>query len=217
MLVNRMSAIGDFVRTYPVKTCARNETILLQDETPDVVFCVKSGFIKAYDIDTQGCEQLLWFGSSGDIFPMIWLFRLTPDVQYFFSAFTDVELYVVNRCELLEFLQKNPEALMSLTRKLVLRMNEAFTHLDATKKARADEKIAHALYFLSLRFGHIVGEGEYRVVLPLTHQDIANLLGLARETVTIELRKLQEKGYIKYTKTSLSVYRNKLEEKIHYH
>lgn len=209
-----MSATGDFVRNYPVKPYARNETILLQDDTPDVVFCIKSGFVKAYDIDTQGCEQLLWFGSSGDFFPMTWAFGLTPDVQYFFSAFTDVELYVIERGKFVTYLEANPQALMALARKLAVRLHEAFSHLDATKKARADEKIAYALYFLSLRFGHDIGGGEHRIVLPLTHQDIANLLGLARETVTIELRKLKEKGYITYTKTSLSVFRDKLTERV---
>lgn len=205
-----MPATADFVRNYPVKTYARNQTILLQDDTPDVVFCIRSGFVKAYHIDDQGSEQLLWFGSSADIFPMMWLFGLTPDVQYFFSAFTEVEAYVVPRQELLEHLEQNPDALMALTRTLVTRMNDAFSHLDATKKARADKKVAHALQYLSLRFGHSVTGQTYRIVLPLTHQDIANLLGLARETVTIELQKLKLKGCIHYTKTSLTVHRDKL-------
>lgn len=61
----------------------------------------------------------------------------------------------------------------------------------------AYNKVAAIILICVERFG-LIGKKSIVIQVPLTHQDIANLLGLARETVSIEMEKLQEKGLIKH-------------------
>lgn len=205
--------VQDFVREYPVRQFDRNQTILLKGDTPETAFAIKSGFVKGYDIDAIGNEQLVWLGAKGDVFPMAWALALHDDVDYFYSAFSDVELYAVERKALLEFLRTNHSALFEITKRLSTRLTDALRHLNAAEKAKAEEKILHTLYFLSLRFGHLEDGDETtrEIMLPITHQDIANLLGLTRETVTVELKKLKDQGVIDYDKSRFIVYQDKLE------
>lgn len=207
-----MISLSQFGSQFPLKKYARNETIVLQGEDLSHINIIKSGFIKCYDIDKQGTEQLVWIGSPGDFFPVLHAFELDPRAGYFVTAFTDVQLYRVPRKEFSEFLRKNPETLYEVARQLAQLLNDSVRHLNAAEKAKADEKIAHTLYFLSLRFGNPDEEDSSEIAVPVTHQDIANLLGLTRETVTVELKRLKDKGYIFYDKGRFIVYRERLAE-----
>jgi CRP/FNR family cyclic AMP-dependent transcriptional regulator len=206
--------VEDFVRDYPVRRFDRNQTVLLKGDTPETVFAIKSGFVKGYDIDAIGNEQLIWLGAKGDVFPVAWVLALQDEVDYFYSAFSDVEVYAIERQALLDFLRTSHSALFEVTKRLTTRLADALRHLNAAEKARAEEKILHTLYFLSLRFGHLENGDETRreITLPITHQDIANLLGLTRETVTVELKKLKDQHVIDYDKSRFIVHQDKLEK-----
>lgn len=208
-----MDITKSFIRKFPTTRFEKGATILLKDETPEVVYAVKSGFVKGYDIDATGAEQLVWLGAKGDFFPVVWAFSLSTNVQYFFSAFSDVVLYKIDRQKFLDFLEHNHSALLEVTKRLVARLEDASRHLTAAEKTKAEEKIIHTLYFLSLRFGHINhgDDNEREVKMPITHQDIASLLGLTRETVTTELKKLKDAGHIDYDKARFVIYQDKLE------
>jgi CRP/FNR family transcriptional regulator len=205
--------VQDFVCEYPVRQFDRNQTILLKGDAPETIFAIKSGFVKGYDIDAIGNEQLIWLGARGDVFPMGWALGIHDEVDYFYSAFSDVELYAVDRQALQEFLRTSHSALFEITKRLTKRLTDALRHLNAAEKAKAEEKILHTLYFLSLRFGHLENGDETtrEITLPITHQDIANLLGLTRETVTVELKKLKDQGIIDYDKSRFIVHQDKLE------
>lgn len=209
-----MDTTQAFMRTFPTVRFEKGATILLKHETPEVVFGIKSGFVKGYDIDATGGEQLVWLGAKGDFFPVVWAFSLSQNVQYFFSAFSNVVLYKISRQEFLDFLEHNQSALLEVTKRLVTRLGDATRHLNAAEKTKAEDKIIHSLYFLSLRFGHLTSEAgtnEREVTLPVTHQDIASLLGLTRETVTTVLKRLKDAGYIDYDKKRFVIYQDKLE------
>lgn len=210
-----MDATQSFIQKFPVVHFDKGATILLRHETPEEVYAIQSGFVKGYDIDAAGAEQLIWLGANGDFFPVVWSFSLSQNVQYFFSAFTDVVLHKINRQVFLDFLQNNQSALFEVTKRLVARLSDASRHLNAAEKTKAEDKIAHSLYFLSLRFGHINHDNgnnnERHVALPVTHQDIASLLGLTRETVTTMLKKLKDTGYIYYDKSQFVIFQDKLE------
>jgi CRP-like cAMP-binding protein len=65
-------------------------------------------------------------------------------------------------------------------------------HLHALEQLKAREKLLHILQYLVLRFGHEESKNCYKIDLRLTHQDIANLVGLTRETVSTEISKLRK-------------------------
>jgi CRP/FNR family cyclic AMP-dependent transcriptional regulator len=207
----RKTPLSEFVRKYPLKSYKRHETIIFQDDQPSVIHYIKSGFVKGYDIDSQGTEQLVWLGTEGDFCPLSWVFEAEPTVPYFFSALTNVEAYTVRRSDLKDFLDSNYDALREVTETLAVRLINTFHHLNAVEKARAEEKIIYSLYFLSKRFrdSHMT-DGDH-VTLPLTHQEIASLIGLSRETVTQELKKMKESGLVHYDKFSFQIHPDKLE------
>jgi CRP-like cAMP-binding protein len=73
----------------------------------------------------------------------------------------------------------------------------AIMHLHALEQSRARDKLLHIFQYLSLRFGKPLDKTVFRIELRLTHQDIANLIGITRETVTAEISKLSKSGIVK--------------------
>ncbi|MDP2637692.1 MAG: helix-turn-helix domain-containing protein, partial [Candidatus Levybacteria bacterium] len=73
----------------------------------------------------------------------------------------------------------------------------------------ADSKLASILLISAMEFG-IAKNDEIEIQIPLTHKDIASLVGVTRETVSIELKKFDKKKYISYRKKKI-VIKNKVE------
>ena len=55
------------------------------------------------------------------------------------------------------------------------------------------------------RFGKKVGR-DVVIQVPLTHKDIANLVGMTRETVSIEMKKLAHRSLIGYKGKTVTVH-----------
>lgn len=208
-----MQKLDEFIQRYPLRKFDKDQILLVQDERPRDIFFVKSGFIKGYDINIDGIEQHIWLGAKGDIIPYEWLFSAVPSTQLFYSAFTYLEVYVVNRQDLLEFFEQNPDVLLHIAKDIALKLSELTEKLTATEKPKASEKIVYMISLLARRFGEDDGSGEKtQITVPLTQQDIANLLGLTRETVATELKKLKDKGYVYYDKWQFVVHTDKISE-----
>jgi len=209
-----MEELQKFIAKYPIKKFERDQVILCQGDAPSVVYAIRKGYIKGYDINNQGTEQLVWFGTPGDICPSIWLFSSTETLPLFYSSFNRVEAHVVDKQEMLVFLDEHPKALMELSKRLAMLATDLIIRLNAVEKPKAEEKIAHTLAFFADRFAESKKSGARRIALPFTQQDLASLLGLTRETVAKELKRLKEERYISYNRWRFVVYRDRIDELI---
>ena len=88
-----------------------------------------------------------------------------------------------------------------MERLLIYQMGDSI-RLNALEHSRASDKLVYTLHYLSLSHGRPLGGNGNKVelTLDLTHQDLANLTGLTRETAATELNKLKKQGVIEYGK-----------------
>ena len=70
------------------------------------------------------------------------------------------------------------------------------------------------LRYLCTRFGQPIVDGSVYMDLPLTQQDIANFIGLTRETTAIELKRLEKNTVISYDRRHFVVRMQKLNDLI---
>ena len=61
----------------------------------------------------------------------------------------------------------------------------------------ACNKVASILLICAERFGQKMAYGTL-ITIPLTHKNIANLVGITRETTSVEIKKFEKKGLIAY-------------------
>jgi CRP-like cAMP-binding protein len=71
-------------------------------------------------------------------------------------------------------------------------------HIYALEHSHAQDKLVYILQYLVARFGVKMNDGRVKIGLRLSHQDIAEMVGITRETTAVELHRLKEKGFIDY-------------------
>lgn len=207
-----MEKLQSFLRNYPVKTFAKGQVILVEGEVPAHAYVIKKGVIKTYNLTIDGQEKPLSFDIKNEVFPSGWVFKKLQRAQYYYEAFTDCELYLVPREDYLQFIKSDASVLFEVL-DLALRHNlNSQMRINALEQSKASEKVLNTLHFLCLRFGKELRDDVVQIQLPLTHQDLANYMGLTRETTGIELKKLEKAGMITYKRQTYIVKTNKLND-----
>lgn len=174
----------------------KGEIILRGGDSPQGVYFIDKGYVKDYSISKEGEELTLIIFKSEDFFPMQWVFNNKPNTHYF-EAMSAVELWRCPKEEFINFIEANPEIFFELTSHILTRMGGIMQRMEYLAFGNAYEKVASILMICAERFGKKEGE-EIIIQVSLTHRDIANLLGLTRETASIEIKKLERKNLIAY-------------------
>ncbi|MDP3987877.1 MAG: Crp/Fnr family transcriptional regulator [Candidatus Levybacteria bacterium] len=180
----------------------KHENILRSDETPRGVFYLKKGYVRDYTISKDGEELTLIIFKPGDIFPLRWALN-NQIPNHYFEASTNVEIFRAPKDKFTEFIKSNPDVLYVLTQKISVRLGGLLERMEYMVFGDAYVRVCSILVILWQRFGEadsIKIDGKKKDVkfikVPLTHKDVANLLGVTRETVSIEIEKLKKKGIV---------------------
>ena len=122
---------------------------------------------------------------------MYWIFGRSQTVLYYHQAHTDCQLYVIDRESILEHVAQNPSFSKYIFDTLVsAEMNRAL-QVEALEQSRAQLKLLYTFRHLALMNGVELKDGLVKINIPLTQQELANFIGLTRETTVLELRKLK--------------------------
>lgn len=199
---------------YPRKSFAKGEVLLYQGEVPDSVYVIKKGLVKTYNLTHNGDVNTLGFIVPLDVMPTSWAFGKTQNSLFFYEAVLDSETYVIPKSDFKEQLNDDYTRSYMLDRYVSAYVG-SMIRLNAMQYPRASDKIIHTLFFLSMRFGKISGrQTNVTLNIKLTQQDIADLLGLTRETTGIELNRLKKQGILSFSKQTYVINRAKLAKKM---
>jgi CRP-like cAMP-binding protein len=212
MQSHAMKTLEIFLATNPVRKFCKYELLVQQEDELHQAYVIKTGAVRCYDISLDGNQQLILIMSEGELFPASVPLEAETKARFFYSAFVDSEVYVVNRRRLLTFLHNHPSALLDVYTDITHKLTDLQYRVGAIAKPKAREKILHTLAFIADRFRDRRNGQQVEVSLPLTHQDIADLVGLTRETTTATLRTLRAEGFVSYDRQRFLIHRDKIQE-----
>jgi CRP/FNR family transcriptional regulator len=132
---------------------------------------------------------------------MVWAINGTPNV-YFFEALTAVEVGRSPREQVVSFIKNKPSLLFALMSELLEDYVETLTRVEHLVFSDAYRRVISILIYIAKHFGEPHKKGVI-VKHRFTQADIATLVGVARETASIELLKLEKKGFVKYIEHSI--------------
>ena len=191
--------LSKFAKLYPLRTYRKGDVVVFQGEVPRYVFVIAKGRIKAYNLTLEGDEKPVAFYESGDFFPSAWVFDQVASSTFFYESITKQSaVYCIERDKFVSFLKSSPELVYNtLTRQVSEELSQSM-HINALQQSRASDKILYTLHFLAISSGQRPVHQQLSLKMHLTHQDLANLTGLTRETTAVELNKLKKQGLITY-------------------
>lgn len=184
---------------------SKKSTILFQGEVPAHVMLLRHGLVKVYGITGDGDQRTVTILGAGDVFPMSWVFGKSPACIYYFEAMTDCLVVGVSKPQYEYMVETHPELKDQIYRNYLSHYVAATMHVYALEHSYAQDKIIYILQYLVTRFGEKQPDGTTKIGLRLSHQDIAEMIGITRETAAVELHKLKAKGLVDYQKFTYSV------------
>ncbi len=191
----------------------KTSIIVYQGEILRDAFLVKEGVVKVYQIGKSGEIHIIKFCTVGDIFPVAWIIGDASPAIYYYEAFTDVILETISHEQWDEALKK-PSTKEAYTKYILNKYQSSLIRIAALEQPKARDKILYTLFYLCMQHSREIMPGVWRLDLRLKHQDIAELVGLTRETTAIELHNLQKEKVLSYQNQRYLIKREKLLEQL---
>ena len=183
------------VRHYP-----KGQIILYEGENPTDAFVVKDGAVKIYDIDEDGNEKILHIIRANGLFPIIFLFGTAGQTNTFYTTITDSELYVFSRAEFDERMARDPELVLYCLRWFADEVQEMLRRMSSLEKTSTRAKLMATLAYLSRQHADEPRAGWKRVQFPVSHQLLADMIGVTRESTTMVMKDLQKEKVVRTPK-----------------
>lgn len=169
---------------------ARGETLMWESDEAVVVGTVRSGLLKLTASLDDGREQILGLAFPGDFVGRPFGDRSGHCV----TALADTRLCVFRRPTFEGLAREHPEIEHALLGRTLEELDRAREWMLLLGRKTALERVASLLIEIAGRTGV---DADGRVELPLTRQQMADLLGLTIETVSRNMTKLKTSGAIR--------------------
>ncbi len=158
------------------------------------VFLLLKGRIKIYQPSNVGKEVILWFCFSGELFGLAEAARGGARVVSA-QACDACEVLCIRQDQFMTFLETHPQTSLIIVQLLACRLR---TLGDVVINLISDDvrtRILKMALQLSARCGVASTRG-LRLDITLTHQEIADMIGTTRQTVTTTLGQLEREGLL---------------------
>ncbi len=179
----------------------RGDTLYRSGDTGPAVYRVEAGLLKLFLDVAGGKERILSLAGPGDLIGSI----APSQTQYTESAEAlsgSVQVGVLDYSAVGHAF----ELLHDAGAKQLQQLRDALEDADLPVPAR----LARTFVRLGDRFGNVQEDGLTRVTLPLTHDNLAAMIGAARETTSTTLAQMRESGVLSGTRGNYSYHLHEL-------
>lgn len=173
------------------------------NEAIEKVAFVKNGYVRLYNFDLDGKE--ITYSGFKPIFLMSYLFAKNKAInQYYFEALTDLEIWKAPINEFDLFLNDNPPLALEVINSCLMSLKEVLMSWENSISGDAYKRVGKLLVALGRNYGS-KNDGQVEINFKTTHHLIASMLGITRETASIQIKKLENDGWIIQTKNSIFI------------
>lgn len=174
----------------------KKELIYRLGDVPSGVYLVTSGLVKVYTLDSRAEENIILTFGPGEILLLRWGLTGRVDDVYI-AAMTPVEVVRMPRQEFISAIYERPQLAVRLLEILSGHFELLINHITNLDFRNANQRVACRLLMLASRYGQAQPDGGMLLDrLHTSHTYLAGSTGLARETVTRELNRLEDAGHL---------------------
>jgi CRP/FNR family transcriptional regulator len=165
-----------------LKEFIKNETILYEEDTNEFMYIIIFGKVKVFQSSEEGKESILAIHGEGDLFGEMSLID-GETVPATVSAIEDSLIALISKRDFYVLLYSQNKILEKILNILCFRLREAWKRIQLLNFKNASHRVKMLFLMLSEEHGKKTVDG-ITINIKLTHQDIADMTGLTRETVT---------------------------------
>lgn len=174
-------------------------------DASDRVLLLQAGIVKVAAPLPPGPDILLAFLYPGDVFGESALIDDGPR-DHVTEAYEDAKVWSVSRGLFLDLLGQSPALGIAFCRLMARGTRRFQMRVEELLQKNAQRRVAQTL--LNLAADHSVADADGLLIpLRLTQADLANMVGLARETVNVVLGNLRTRGLVEMTRDNIRLKR----------
>ena len=202
--------IDKFFSQFYAVNFEKGDIILRPDGKIHNIFLLKKGKVRMYSISNDGQEITLHIFRPDSYFPIMLSLSDVFD-KYYFEALEKVEVVKAPAQKVIEFVKSDQDILFDLTTRFSYAISGLTSRIETMAFEDAYNRIANLLLYLSQKFGE-ASKDKVTITIPLQHEDIANWVGIRRETVSRQFDKLHKDGIIESKNKKLVINLDKLKD-----
>lgn len=200
-----------FLCAYPSLVFQRDQMILMKDEVPRGTYIIESGIVKTYNITMDGEERIVSIDTAGEDIPIGYTFGLIDKCNYFYEAYTKCRIRIVPREDYVEYLAADRERFYRRHLRVVKILLKNLERIEALEQSKASRKVAQTLLYFAETLGSAFPSKTTRC-LSVTQQEIANALGMTRETISIAFKKLELRKLLAHSRNTQTIYLDRIKK-----
>ena len=186
------------------KKLSKKELIYLPGDRSNKVYLLKEGRVKVSRLSEDGREMTMVILEPGEIFGESALYSDQETRSTMAEALDDAIICTIYKNEFEDLLKRQPGLSLRVTKAVGKRRREIESRLEDMAFRSVPSRLAHLFLKLSEKYGKETGHG-IKIDLPLTHLEIANLIGSTRETTTTQINKIKRQGLIDVIKRDIYI------------
>jgi len=178
---------------FVTRAYRKNQIIFMEEETGNYMYLVLSGKVKVSKSGSAGKETILAIHRTGDFFGEMSLLdgKTAPATV---SAIEDSKIISVSGTDFHKYLLHNERVMLQIIQVLCSRLRQVWK-TQSQNSSTAESRIRMGIYELAQKHGIRDAHGII-IDLKITHQELAEMVGTSRETVTRALTRLREENII---------------------
>jgi len=186
-----------------LKNYKKDEDIFSEGEVGDALYILISGVVKVFTRSSDGRIKTLALLEKGDFLGEMAI--LDSEIRSAnVSAVEDSEMLVISRKDFEASLTTNPQIAFKIMQTLCARLRDADKQIEALTFQNVSGRLAIALLDLAEKHG-IQTEKGIKIDMELTHQELAEMVGTAREVISRILTDFRKTGSIEIEKHHITI------------
>lgn len=184
------------------KLLVRKNQVFQTTDYRESLTLISQGYVKRYKINNSGSESIQGIYGPDDIFPVTWMLKVLLGLKvydgpetFYYETMTDAVVHTISQ-EALEDLAKNdPGFYKTISYIAGVRLKTYIHNFENISLQGTEKRLAHQLYFHAKHFGTKTSKGT-KILVPFKQKDLASLIDVTRETVSVNLKTLRERKLV---------------------
>ena len=193
------------LNTHSSETFKSGQVIVSTGKRTKDVYYITDGYVKVYDLNDSGDIKIISILKEGDMFPLIWGFDHPPETAYYYKATGPTSTLRVSTEELKKALEQDPVVSRTALLQFVYYTWDLMERIKGLQMPYTYEKLLRLFPYLAAKLGVKRSENVYELAYNLTQEEIAQLLGATRESISAHLHKVEDSGAIQRVGKKITV------------
>ena len=173
----------------------KGDMLCSQGQKSDTLFIINEGQVKISKLTKEGKEQIVHIFTSGDFFGELSLFSSDEIYNFNVYAISDVKICTLTKQDMDKIIMSNPEISIKLLQVISKRLAQTENLAQNLATNDAEIRVAFMLLEFGEKYGVATNQG-LQINLPINREEMANYVGVTRETISRKLSIFEESGII---------------------